>query len=84
MGSVKDPCGYVTLYRYDPRAEQHLTIDSKEPDYSKMKAFMMRETRFNQLIKLKGQEAADALMEACKEDAMKRRHRLVSLAKEDE
>ena len=77
-------CGYVTLYRYDPRAEQHLTIDSKEPDYSKMKAFMMRETRFNQLIKLKGQEAADALMEACKEDAMKRRHRLVSLAKEDE
>ena len=49
-----------------------------------MKAFMMRETRFNQLIKLKGQEAADALMEACKEDAMKRRHRLVSLAKEDE
>ncbi len=77
-------CGYVTLYRYDPRAEQHLTIDSKEPDYSKMKAFMMRETRFNQLVKLKGAEAADELMEATKADAMKRRHRLVSLAKEDE
>ncbi len=77
-------CGYVVLYRYDPRAEQHLTIDSKEPDYSKMKDFMMRETRFNQLVKLKGAEKADELFEEAKEDAARRYHRLVSLAKEDE
>ena len=77
-------CGYVDLYRYDPRAEQHLTIDSKEPDYSKMEAFMLRETRYAQLAKLKGEEGAKALFEAQKADAMRRRHRLESLAKEGE
>ena len=46
-------CGYVDLYRYDPRKEQPLTIDSKEPDYDKMLDFMLTETRFAQLPKLK-------------------------------
>ena len=77
-------CGYVDLYRYDPRKEQHLTIDSAEPDYSKMEAFMKREARFAQLVKLKGAEGAEALYEEAKQDAMRRHHRLQSLAKEDE
>ncbi len=77
-------CGYVTLYRYDPRAEQHLTIDSKEPDWDKMEAFMMRETRFNQLARLKGPEGAKELFEQCKADAQRRRHRLESLAEKGE
>ncbi len=50
-------CGYVDLYRYNPEAEQPLTIDSKEPDYDKMLDFMMTETRFSQLPKLKGETA---------------------------
>ena len=39
-------CGYVDIYRYDPRKETPLTIDTKkEPDYSKMEAFMMKENQ---------------------------------------
>ncbi len=76
--------GYVDLYRYDPRKETPLTIDSKAPDYTKMKDFMLHENRFAQLVKLKGAEAAEAMFEATKNDAMRRRHRLESLAEKGE
>lgn len=74
-------CGYVDLYRYDPRKETPLTIDSKEPDFDKMLDFMLTETRFAQLPKLKG-ETAYEMFEKTKKDAMKRHKRLVALSKE--
>ena len=74
-------CGYVDLYRYNPDLEQPLTIDSKEPDYDKMLDFMMSETRFSQLPKLKG-ETAYEMFEKTKKDAMKRHCRLKALAEE--
>ena len=74
-------CGYFDLYRYDPRKEQPLTIDSKEPDYDKMLDFMMTETRYSQLPKLKG-ETAYEMFEKTKKDAMKRHKRLLAIAKE--
>ena len=76
--------GYVDLYRYDPRKETPLQIDSKAPDYDKMRDFMLHENRFAQLVKLKGAEAAEAMFEATKRDAMRRRHRLESLADKGE
>ena len=63
-------CGYFDLYRYDPRKETPLTIDSKEPDYEKMLDFMMTETRYSQLPKVKG-ETAYEMFEKTKKDAMK-------------
>ncbi len=76
-------CGYLDLYRYDPRNENKpLTIDSKEPDFDKMVDFMMTETRFSQLPKLKG-ETAYEMFEKTKADAMRRHKRLVKLAEEN-
>ena len=75
-------CGYLDLYRFDPRKEQPLTIDSKEPDFDKMLDFMMCETRYAQLPKLKG-ETAYEMFEKTKKDAIKRHKRLLALAKED-
>ncbi len=74
-------CGYVTLYRFDPRKEQPLTIDSKEPDWDKFQDFIMSETRYNQLPKLKG-ETAYEMFEKTKKDAQKRYNRLVKLSKD--
>ena len=74
-------CGYTYLYRYDPRkADAPLTIDSKAPDYSKFEAFLMRENRYAQLVKLKGQEAAEAAFEKTINDAKKRYENLLALA----
>ena len=46
-------CGYFPIFRYDPRLVEEgkpgLTIDMKEPDYSKFRDFVMTETRFSQL-----------------------------------
>ena len=72
-------CGYLDLYRFDPRKEQPLTIDSKTPDYDKFLDFMMTETRYSQLPKLKG-ETAYEMFNRAKEDAQKRRARLEKLA----
>ena len=74
-------CGYFDLYRYDPRKECPLTIDSKAPDYDKMLDFMLTETRFAQLPKLRGEKAYE-MFEKTKKDAMRRRRRLESIAKE--
>lgn len=76
-------CGYVDIYRYDPRKETPLTIDTKkEPDYSKMEAFMMKENRFAQLVKLKGKEEADKMFEKAVSDAKRRHERLLAIQKE--
>ena len=75
-------CGYTTLYRYDPRKEKPLTIDSKEPDWDKFEAFLMNENRYNQLPKIRGEELAKEMFAKTKADAQKRYKRLVALANE--
>ncbi len=75
-------CGYVTLYRFDPRKEHPLTIDSKEPNWEAFKPFLLAENRYNQLIKLKGEEKANEMFDKTLADAKKRYHRLVALKKE--
>ena len=78
-------CGYFNLLRYDPRLEEAgknpLQIDSKEPDYTKFKDFLLSENRFAQLSKV-NPDNAEALMDKCEADAKKRRARLDRMAQE--
>ena len=78
-------CGYFNLLRYDPRLEEAgknpLQIDSKAPDYSKFKDFLLSENRFAQLSRV-NPDHADELMDKCEADAKKRRTRLENMAKE--
>lgn len=84
-GLIKSPlvqkaavdCGYVTLYRYDPRNEKPLTIDSKEPDWTKFHDFLMNEARYFNLPKLKGEEEAEKLFAKTLSDAQTRYTKLV-------
>ena len=59
-------CGYFTTFRYDPRLAQEgkspLQLDCKEPDFSKIREFIMKETRYSQLPKINPEEA-EALFE---------------------
>ena len=73
-------CGYVTLYRYDPRNESPLTIDYKTPDFDKFQDFLMDEARYNNLVKV-NPEQAEALYEKAKSDAKKRFANLEARAK---
>jgi len=65
-------CGYWHLWRYDPRLEAEgsnpFQLDSKEPDWSKFKDFLLGEVRYTQLIKSFPKQA-DELFEAAKESA---------------
>jgi len=58
-------CGYFPIFRYDPRnvaeGKPGLTIDMKDPDYSKFRDFVMTETRFSQLPRV-NPENAEALL----------------------
>ena len=78
-------CGYFNLLRYDPRLEDAgknpLQVDSKEPDFTKFREFLLSENRFAQLSKV-NPEHAEALMEKCEKDAKKRRARLDTMAAE--
>ena len=73
-------CGYTTLYRFDPRNEDApLHVDSKEPNWDKFHDFLMNETRFNQLPKIKGEEEAEKMFAKTLKDAQKRYARLKSM-----
>ncbi|RNC66876.1 pyruvate:ferredoxin (flavodoxin) oxidoreductase [Proteiniphilum sp. X52] len=65
-------CGYWHLWRYDPRLEEEgknpFQLDSKEPDWSKFKDFLLGEVRYTQLMKSFPREA-DELFAAAKENA---------------
>ena len=65
-------CGYWQLWRYDPRLESEgknpFQLDSKEPDWSRFKEFLLGEVRYTQLLKSFPQEA-DELFAAAKENA---------------
>ena len=65
-------CGYWQLYRYNPMLEEEgknpFQLDSKEPDYSKFREFLMGEVRYNSLIKA-APEDAERLFEMTERDA---------------
>ena len=73
-------CGYLTLYRFDPRNEKPLTIDSKAPKWENFNDFLMNEVRYSQLINLRGEEVAQEMFDKTLKDAQKRYNRLVALA----
>lgn len=68
-------CGYFTTWRYDPRLAKEgkspLSIDCKEPDFSKLRDFVMHETRFSQLP-IVNPEHAEELLQKCEDYAKKR------------
>lgn len=68
-------CGYWTMLRYDPRlaleGKNPLTIDSKDPDWSKYDDFLMTETRYAQLKQI-NPKAAEELLNKNKEEAQRR------------
>ena len=72
-------CGYFNLLRFDPRLEEAgknpLMVDSKTPNFTKFKDFLLSENRFASLYNVNAQHADD-LMEKCLVDAKKRRARL--------
>jgi pyruvate-ferredoxin/flavodoxin oxidoreductase len=64
-------CGYWHLWRYDPRLEAEgknpFQLDSKDPDWSKFRDFLMGEVRYTQLMKsfpTQADELFDAAMES--------------------
>lgn len=71
-------CGYWTLYRYDPRKDQPLTIDSKAPagDY---REFLMGERRYAALT-LQDEKQAEACYRQNEAEACRRRRVLEQLA----
>ncbi len=71
--------GYWTLYRYNPEAENPLTIDMKAPNFDLFRDFIMNETRFNQLPNA-NPEMAEELIRLSERDARRRYDRLVKLA----
>ena len=62
--------GYWSLYRYDPRKENPMTLDSKEPTMDYLD-FVVGENRFASLTKSFPEEA-ERLFEQGKEDALRR------------
>lgn len=71
-------CGYVNLYRFDPRKDSPLQLDSKEPKWDEFFDFIMTETRYSQLPKVQGEQTAYEMFEKTRTDAKKRWHDLVS------
>jgi len=65
-------CGYWHLWRYNPeledKGENGFVLDSKEPDWSKFRDFIMSEVRYNSLLKTFPQEAEE-LFRATEENA---------------
>ena len=77
-------CGYWALYRYNPTlrgVKNPFTLDSKEPK-GDFKEFLMGEVRYASLAK-SFPEAADALFEKTKADAMERLENYKKLATEE-
>ncbi len=68
-------CGYFTTWRFDPRLKEQgkspLQIDCKEPDFTKLRDFIMHETRFSQLP-IVNPEHAEELLNKCEAYAKQR------------
>jgi len=75
-------CGYTTLYRFDPRLEKPLQIDStKTPNWDKYNEFLMQEARYFNLPRIKGQEEAEKMFAQAKKDAQTRFNKLLTKEK---
>lgn len=73
-------CGYWTLYRYNPNnLEKPLTIDSRKPDFTKYKDFILTNRRYNQLSVINPVQAEE-LLEQSAVDAQRRYNQLVKLS----
>ncbi|HBB93005.1 MAG TPA: hypothetical protein DC042_15145, partial [Bacteroidales bacterium] len=77
--------GYWSLYRYNPQLENDgknpFELDSKEPDWTMFKNFLMGEVRYSSLKKA-FPEVADQLFDAAEESAkwrLKSYERLASM-----
>ena len=70
-------CGYVNIYRFDPRNEKPLTLDYKNPDFDKFHDFLMEQARFNNLVKV-NPDNAEALYAKSRLDAEKRFNNLLA------
>ncbi|RLD36705.1 MAG: pyruvate:ferredoxin (flavodoxin) oxidoreductase [Bacteroidetes bacterium] len=78
--------GYWTNYRFDPRLEEQgknpFQLDSKAPDWSKFKPFLMNEVRYTSLKKAFPKEAEE-LFQAAEENAKWRYNSYKRLAAAD-
>ncbi len=71
-GMTRTECGYWHLWHYNPQLEAEgknpFVLDSKEPDWSKFRDFLMKEVRYTSLKKAFPAEA-DELFAAAEENA---------------
>jgi pyruvate-ferredoxin/flavodoxin oxidoreductase len=89
MGKTQDEaqraveCGYWTNYRYNPLLEKEgknpFQLDSREPDFTKFREFLMGEVRFTSLLQTFPQEAEE-LFKAAEENAKWRHNSYKRLA----
>jgi pyruvate-ferredoxin/flavodoxin oxidoreductase len=70
-------CGYVNIYRFDPRNEKPLTLDYKNPNFDKFHDFLMEQARFNNLVRV-NPDNAEALYAKARSDAEKRFNNLLA------
>lgn len=84
VGKEAVACGYWHLWHYNPQLEAEgknpFVLDSKEPDWSKFRDFLMREVRYTSLKKAFPAEA-DQLFAAAEENAKWRYKGYARLAK---
>jgi pyruvate-ferredoxin/flavodoxin oxidoreductase len=68
--------GYWSLWRYNPMLEKEgknpFSIDSREPDFTKFREYLLGEVRFSSLLKSFPEEAEELF--AAAEEAAKWRH----------
>ncbi|MCR5741000.1 MAG: pyruvate:ferredoxin (flavodoxin) oxidoreductase [Gammaproteobacteria bacterium] len=80
-------CGYFPTFRFNPdlakEGKNPFTMDSKEPNWDKYRAFLMNEGRYAQLVKV-NPEKAEALLEFNKTDAQNRYKHYLELANNPE
>ncbi len=86
VGKQAVECGYWHLWHYNPQLEAEgknpFVLDSKEPDWSKFREFLMREVRYTSLQKAFPAEA-DELFAAAEENAKWRYNGYVRLSKQE-
>ena len=84
IGKEAVACGYWHLWHYNPMLEEQgknpFVLDSKEPDWSKFRDFLMKEVRYTSLQKSFPAEA-DELFVAAEENAKWRYNGYVRLSK---
>ena len=84
VGKQAVECGYWHLWHYNPMLEEQgknpFVMDSKEPDWSKFRDFLMKEVRYTSLQKAFPAEAEE-LFQAAEENAKWRYNSYQRLAK---